>query len=209
MIYTYICGQEFNNPQKFNGHKRHCDIHLQTKGTTNNELNNQMVAKTKATITDKYGSGENYQKIRSQKIKDTFKGRTDTFDYKIKSINKDEFIDLYINQNKPRKYMMEKYNISSYMMDKIIEHFNCHKDKKQSVKLGLQTQLEQYGPDNINNWKKGHNTRIQHFGTLKESYKQGKIKQEETCLKRYGQKCTLNLEYIQAHRKKKHSKPLK
>lgn len=29
--YTCSCGKEFDNPQKFNGHKRHCKIHLGSK----------------------------------------------------------------------------------------------------------------------------------------------------------------------------------
>ena len=26
--FTCECGQEFDNPQKFNGHKSHCEVHL-------------------------------------------------------------------------------------------------------------------------------------------------------------------------------------
>ena len=32
-LYQCICGKTFNNPQKFNGHKSHCKIHHEAKGT--------------------------------------------------------------------------------------------------------------------------------------------------------------------------------
>ena len=32
MIYKCICGQEFDNPQKFNHHKLECKIHIESKG---------------------------------------------------------------------------------------------------------------------------------------------------------------------------------
>ena len=33
--YKCICGREFDNPQKFNGHKSNCEVHLKNKGTFN------------------------------------------------------------------------------------------------------------------------------------------------------------------------------
>ena len=35
--------------------------------------------------------------------------------------------------------------ITSWMLDKVIREFGCHKDKKQSSKIGLETRYEQYG----------------------------------------------------------------
>ena len=42
--YTCICGQVFDNPQKFNGHKQGCVIH----------------------ITNKYGTYDNYLSIKNR-----------------------------------------------------------------------------------------------------------------------------------------------
>lgn len=144
---------------------------------------------------------------RSRRIKEGFVNRTDTFEYKIKSIDKEEFIREYIEENKPRTYIMQKYNISSYMLDRIINYFDCHKNKSNSATLGYQTKLDIYGSDNINNWKKGHETRINNYGSLEESYKQGLENKRNTMLERYGVACAFNLDYLKNHRKKKNSKP--
>lgn len=206
MKYICECGKEFDNPQKFNGHKANCDIHLTSSGklhlTKENKGNYQ-----KQKIIEKYGTYENYLNKLSENIKKGNEKRTDTFNYKISQINKDEFIDEYINQNKPRTYLMNKYNITGYMMDKIIDYFDCHKNKKQSSKIGWNTKHNIYPEDNMNNWKKGMTTRIENSGSVEESYKQGLLKQQQTMLDRYGVKSSLSLDYLSTHRKKKHSKP--
>ena len=63
-------------------------------------------------ILKKYGSYEKYKKEHSKEIKEGTKNRTDTLQYYLSIINKDEFIDLYINQNKPRTFLRSKYGIS-------------------------------------------------------------------------------------------------
>lgn len=109
--------------------------------------------------------------------------------------------------NNSRKYMMDKYNVKSYMLDKIIDYFDCHKSKKQAAKLGWATKYEIYPSDNINNWQKGQQTRITNYGTLEESYKQGLVKQKQTMVERYGVENPLCLDYLSTHRKKKFTKP--
>ena len=51
---------------------------------------------------------------------------------------------------------------------------------------GYATKCLNNGYDNPNNWKKGQATRIQHYGSLEESYRQCHEKYTETCLNKYG-----------------------
>lgn len=205
-VYTCECGTTFDDPQKFNTHKSHCKIHFESNGIEYSMKNR--VQKQKETIIEKYGSLEEYSRQHSEKIKNSFKDRTDTVDYVVSHIDKDEFIHDYIAENKPRSFMRQKYDIpSDYMMDVIVKKFDCKKDKKQSSKLGWATKYAIYPADNVNNWKKGHETRIKNSGSIKESYMIGLEKQKETMIERYGIECLFNDPSIVTHRKKKDTGP--
>lgn len=204
--YFCECGKEFNDPQKFNGHKSHCKIHMEACGKTYDM--NIRVTKAKQTIQSTYGTLQEYSKIHSEKIKQSFQDRQDTFNYIVSNIDKKQFIHDYIECNNTRKYIMEKYCIpSEYMIDKIIDFFNCHKDKKQSAKIGLKTKQEIFGNENFNNWKKGHETRIKNSGSLEESYRIGFEKQKNTMLNKYGVECLFNDPNIETFRKKCNTSP--
>lgn len=205
-LYICECGKEFDNPQKFNGHKSHCEIHFNHLGKTYSIK--ERVDKQKQTVLNKYGSEECYNKQRSENIKKALKHKEGHFESIISNIDKEQFINDYITLNKPRSYMRTKYNIpSDYMMDKIVKEFQCKKSKQQSCKLGLNTKCLTYPVDNMNNWQKGHATRIQNFGSIEESYRQGKIKQKETMLSKYGTECLFNSPEILSHRKKRDTGP--
>lgn len=206
MFYKCECGKTFENKQSFLGHKSNCDIHLKSVGK-NFWTKDNKDAHRKKKIIEKYGSLEEYSRQHSESIKKSFEKRTDTFNYKIKNIDKEEFVNDYLVLNNSRKYMMDKYNVKSYMLDKIIDYFDCHKSKKQAAKLSWATKYEIYPSDNINNWQKGQQTRITNYGTLEESYKQGLIKQKQTMVERYGVENPLCLDYLSTHRKKKFTKP--
>ena len=205
-MYKCECGKEFDLPNKFNAHKSHCQIHHQFLGK--NYSMQERVEKQQRTLIENHGSIENYRQQHSQKIKAAFINRTDTFDYIISTIDKDTFIKDYIIDNHSRSYMREKYNISSdYMMDRIVNAFDCKKSAQARAKLMTQTKDLIYDVDNRNNWRKGHETRIQNSGSLENSYSAALIKQQSTCLERYGTKCTFNLEYLSTHPHKKNSSP--
>ena len=204
--YICECGKTFTDAQKFNGHKSHCVIHYNSVGKTYSM--NDRVEKQKQTIIDKYGSKEEYSQQHRDSIKKSFADRTDTADYIISTINRDEFIHDYIDENKRRSFMREKYHIpSDYMMDVIVKRFECKKNKKQSIKLSWETKYEQYPKDNINNWKKGHETREKHYGSVENSYAVAMEKQKQTMLERYGTECILNSEGLVTHRKKRDTAP--
>lgn len=93
------------------------------------------------------------------------------------------------------------------MMDVIVKRFECKKNKKQSIKLSWETKYEQYPKDNINNWKKGHETREKHYGSVENSYAVAMEKQKQTMLERYGMECILNSEGLVTHRKKRDTAP--
>lgn len=204
--YKCECGQIFSDPQKYNAHKSHCQIHHQIIGKEYSMEGR--IERQKQTIISKYGSEEEYSKQHSVKIKEAFKNRTDTVDYIISTIDKESFIKDYIENNKPRTFMREKYNIpSDYMMDVIVKRFECKKSRKQSAKLGWATKYEIYPKDNINNWKQGHKTRANNYGSVKNSYMIALEKQKQTMLERYGTECLLNDESLITHRKKKMTRP--
>lgn len=52
-IYKCECGREFTNSQSFNGHKSHCKVHLQLKGTWEDYLSKQPIRFKKLSITNK------------------------------------------------------------------------------------------------------------------------------------------------------------
>ena len=133
------------------------------------ELDTQNRIKQHQTLIDKYGSIEDANRLRVERIKLAKAKDENSFTYKINQINKEEFIDLYINQNKPRTYMMDKYNVSSYILDRVIEYFDCHKPKSQSSSIGLSTKYERYG--GRTNYFNHMNSRvrdakIKHYGSL-------------------------------------------
>ena len=205
-MYKCECGKEFDNPQKFNGHKANCETHLSAVGKEY-WIGENRVSRCREKHIEKYGSLEAYSKHLSEVIREGNKKRTDTVDYYATHIDKEQFIREYIEENRTRSYMRDKYHISDYMMDQLVKRFDCKKDKKQSSKIGWATKYLIYPSDNINNWQKGHQTRIQNSGSVKESYRQGLQKQQQTMLKKYGVACSLNLEYLSTHHKKKHSGP--
>lgn len=138
--------------------------HFRSKETLN-RLSNE---KQKKTLISKYGSLKEAQRHKIKKYKITHSQNTSSFAYKIKNINKEEFIDLYLNKNKPRTYMMKKYNLSSYMCDQVIDYFNCHKPRTQSSSLAIECKiLEAGGKDNYFNYlnSKVKATKIKHYGS--------------------------------------------
>ena len=204
--YKCECGETFSDSQKFNSHKGHCKVHFEAVGK--NYSMDERIQKQKETIIKIYGSEEQYSLEHSKKIKEAFKSRTDTFSYIIQTIDKEEFIHDYIEENKPRTFMREKYNIpSDYMMDMIVKEFDCKKSKKQSGKLGWKTKYEIYPSDNMNNWRKGHETRAKNSGSVEASYRDALEKQKQTMLERYGTECILNDASLVTHRKKKMTEP--
>lgn len=205
-MYKCECGKEFENQQSFLGHKANCEIHLRAVGKEY-WIGENRANRCREKHIEKYGSLEAYSKHLSEVIREGNKKRTDTVDYYATHIDKEQFIHEYIEENRPRSYMRDKYHISDYMMDQLVKRFDCKKDKKQSSKIGWATKYLIYPPDNINNWQKGHQTRIHNSGSVKESYRQGLVKQQQTMLEKYGTMCSLNLEYLSNHRKKKHSGP--
>lgn len=50
----------------------------------------------------------------------------------------------------------------------------------------LEASINHFGEDNINNWQQNHQTRIQHYGSLAESYKQQSETYRQNCLEKYG-----------------------
>lgn len=111
----------------------------------------------------------------------------------------------YIAEDTNYEDLLTKYNLTGWTLDKVLKHYNIQKSKKQSNKKSIQTKISIYGKDNSNNWKKGQVTRIDHYGSLAESYRQGVINYQKTFLDRYGVKSVYQLDSINRH--KRDSKP--
>lgn len=163
-----------------------------TKELNYNNLKNLYISnkqKSNETKIKKYGSLENALKTKIEKYRNTISQKDNHFSKILNSINKEEFIDLYINQNKSRTYMKDKYNLSNYMLDKIINYFKCNKDRKESNKLSLTTKFNKYGgKENYfkSITKKQINTLVNNYGSLKEAYRQRSLKCKETKISKYG-----------------------
>ena len=146
---------------------------IKTYGSLDN-LSKLNAEKRAQTILDKYGTRANYEANKIAKYKETISNKPDTFSYKIKNIDKNEFIDLYINQNKPRTFIKNYYNISEYMLDKIINTFDCHKDKRNAIDLSFQSKYEKFGGRDayfdymVNKIK---DAKIKHYGSWEEALK--------------------------------------
>lgn len=174
---------------------------------------NQKLSKDKIMKTYKIGSGrldkllKEYNLNRSKsEINSFIKGSS--FQILLNTIDLNEFKRLYLEENKPQSYLIQKYNISSYICDKIINTLKINKPRKQSSVLGNSKKYDKYGSKEayqnhikqksvetfINKDKsleahyrkvadKVKNTKIKKYGTL-HYYNYDKCKQ--TCLEKYG-----------------------
>lgn len=109
------------------------------------KLNKHNREKQKQTSVIKYGTESGINRQRSETLKKTFQLKDNSYTTILKSINKEQFIDEYINQNKSREWIKSQYNLSEWTLDKIIRDFNCHKAKKQSAKIMLESKYSKYG----------------------------------------------------------------
>lgn len=60
-------------------------------------------------------------------------------------INREEFVDLYLNQNKSYSFLMDYYNLSTWSIDKLIRYYDCHKSRSQSSSIVLENKYNKYG----------------------------------------------------------------
>lgn len=144
------------------------------------QLNAHNKAKRDQSLIARYGSIEEAKLAISEKCKLTNSKKENSFIYLVNHLDKQKFIDLYINQNKSRTYIMHEYKITSYMLDKIIDYFDCHKSKHQSSYIGLNTKYSKYGAranyfDHMNSQIK--QAKIKHYG----SWKLAKKATSESC----------------------------
>lgn len=127
----------------------------------------------------------------------------------LSSVDLEELAHLYLDENWSYEAIKSKYNLSGYMLDKLIRENNLQKSRKQSAQLVIRTKLSTSEPGNYSNWKKGHQTRIKNSGSLEESYRNGLDKYKETCLQKYGYECAFSNPLMKTHRKKKDTGPNK
>ena len=109
------------------------------------ELNKHNTEKQKQTSLAKYGAEDGVNKQRSETLKKTFQAKYNSYTNILKSIDKVQFIDEYINQNKSREWLKSKYDLSEWTLDKVINDFDCHKSKKQSASIMLESKYSKYG----------------------------------------------------------------
>lgn len=120
-------------------------------------------------------------------------------------ISKEYLYEYYIEQDNGYYDTIKHLNITEWCFDKLLKDYNIKKDRSKSFEKGKTKRIELYGLDNLTNWKKGQETRIENSGSLETSYKKGYEKQVETMLQKYGVSCTFLLDEVNG--KKKHSKP--
>ena len=101
------------------------------------------------------------------------------FEQLLKTITYDKLYKEYIIENKSHKSLEQLYNITSYMLDRVINHYDLHKSKSQASSLSFNTKYKKYGN------KKAYD-------------KYMSDKQKETILSKYG---SLNNYYIKRSNK--------
>ena len=63
----------------------------------------------------------------------------------LSKIPREEITDLYLNQNCTYDFLMNKYNITSWTLDKVIKEYGISKPRKQSARLVLETKYKNAG----------------------------------------------------------------
>ena len=122
-------------------------------------------------------------------------------------VNEKEIVEFY--ENNSNTITCEKFGISYKQLSEILSKNNVelHNTKKNRELTNLfrygvsntgsskelrekakQTTKERYGNENYRNVAKALETREKNFGSVAESYKQGKLKQEQTNFEKYGVK---------------------
>lgn len=78
------------------------------------------------------------------------------------------------NRSKAEQTCLDRYNVKNpFQSAELMKDVYTIKESK-------------YGKGNANNWHKNHQTRIEHFGSLEESYRHAQEVFKQTCLERYG-----------------------
>ena len=63
----------------------------------------------------------------------------------LSKIPREEITELYLNQNCTYEHLMEKYNITSWTLDKVIKEYGISKPRRQSARLVLDTKYKNAG----------------------------------------------------------------
>ena len=91
-------------------------------------------------------------------------------------------------ETKQEKYGSSTYNNREQASKTCLQKYNVDNPAKVDIfmKNAYQTKVDKYGITNSNNWIKGHETRIDNFGSLEESYRITTLHRQETLLNEYG-----------------------
>ena len=81
------------------------------------------------------GTSETLKRINREKFEKNVLSR----------IPREEITDLYLNQNCTYDFLMKKYNITSWTLDKVIKEYGISKPRKQSARLVLETKYKNAG----------------------------------------------------------------
>ena len=117
----------------------------------------------------------------------------------LSKIPKEEITELYLNQNCTYDFLMKKYGVTSWTLDKVIREYGIKKSRKQSAVLVLETKYEKAGSKEAY-YKKQHESMVRNLSakgiTLEEHYS----KVADSCRKAWGKKSQEEkISIIQAH----------
>lgn len=144
-----------------------------------------------------YGIVKSDEQQSKQKSENLSKNRGKLFQETLLRISEEELNDLYINQNKSYDFLRRYYNITTSMLDKVLNHYNIHKSRKQSSALVLETKYNQYGGKEAYDKmadEKSKKTKIEKYGSLEECYKTIQEKVTKTYEEKYGSRRYYNRE---------------
>lgn len=132
---------------------------------------------------------EDINKYRNNILKES---ANNSFEEELKIYTKEYLEDLYLIQNLTQDEIANKLNFSVDKLQKFLNYYNIHKDRKEISKKQLQELYNQYGgKDNYHNYmcKKRKETWIKNYGSL-EGYKEhrGRKLSKQWNLKTKGEK---------------------
>lgn len=136
-----------------------------------------------------------------EKAKNLSQNRGHLFKSVIERISYNEIYQMYITDNKSYNFLLEYYDITPSMLDKVLKYYNIHKSRKQSSSLVLDAKYSKYGSKKVYDAivaEKTRKTIIDRDGSLESHYQKVQEKVAKTYEERYGSRNFYNKDAMRA-----------
>lgn len=113
----------------------------------------------------------------------------------LSKIPREEITELYLTQNCTYEYLMQRYNITSWALDKVIKEYGISKPRKQSAKIVLDTKYKNAGGKE-NYDKQVYATMLSNLASKGITKEEHYEKVSEGCKAAWGKKSREELQHI-------------